>query len=518
MLDGSAAAEVLAAITAADLELPRDRTILAAIAAAHADTGDASPLAVLDVLERRHRVAEVGGSSALLDLATEAADLAGRERIAEHARIVQDAAERRRLVAWAQEMAAAAARGDDLADLRQRWAAAAAQQLEAEAVVTAQDWRQVAGEPPIAWVVDGVLPEKGLLVLAGDPKSGKTLVALDMALRLAHGMDWFGRRARPASTLYVSGEGAGGIPGRLRAWAAAHPSERIAPQQYVAVHRRMPDLGTAAGLGDLRGLLDDLRTRHGRAPDVLVIDTFARAAGSADENDSAAVGAVVDALEALPREYGCAIVILHHLRKASGDRRASRRTLHDLRGSGALAGAIDAVLVAEVTEAGARMIHPAALRDGEEWPPIGYQIIGRPTGRTRPDGRAEVAPVVLPADVAQFAQPDAAAPAPAEAQVDGIVATVRRLGYPVSKETACTTHGGKLATTRAAFDLALGRGLIMRSGGTTRRPLYSAGGVAATPQTPRRDGTGSPAPFPSWDGKGRDGTGRDGIACAEVTV
>lgn len=40
--------------------------------------------------------------------------------------------------------------------------------------------------PPIVWAVDGVIPE-GLTVLAGDPKAGKSLMAVDICSSIASG-------------------------------------------------------------------------------------------------------------------------------------------------------------------------------------------------------------------------------------------------------------------------------------------------------------------------------------------
>jgi hypothetical protein len=58
--------------------------------------------------------------------------------------------------------------------------------------------------PPVQWAVDGVIPE-GLCVFAGDPKVGKSLVAVDICSAIASGVKAFGNRTCVAGgAVYVS--------------------------------------------------------------------------------------------------------------------------------------------------------------------------------------------------------------------------------------------------------------------------------------------------------------------------
>lgn len=506
LLGADFAQQVVAAVGPQHLDDPRLAAVLRAVVERLAQGGGTDPLSVAEALGRR--LADVGGTTALLDLLQEAEALAGAQRVAEHAAIVVAAAERRRVVAALGAAAAAAAAGAPVDELRQHLRVVAAEP-DPEPVRPVRDWRAVADDPPVSWLADGLLPARGLVVLAGEPGSGKTLLALDLALRAAHGLDWLGRRIAPTSTLYCAGEGAAGLGARLRAWTAAHPGSRPLAGRTVAIVDGVPDL--VAQPGELRRLVDDHRRAHGALPGLVVVDTLAMAAPAADENDAGAMGAVLRALTEIAA-LGICVVLLHHTRKpAEGQRQGGQAAV---RGSSAIVGAADVVLIAGARD-DAHAIAAAKVRDGERPEPIRYRIAGQPTGRTRTCGTPEYGPVVLPA----AAPAAAAAPTttPAEAMVASVVAVLRGIGTPTSKETVCTAHGGKQSTARAAFDLALGRGQIVRAGGTSRRPLYVAGGVAATPHTPRRDGTGSSPPSPpSPDGTGRLGTGRDGTTYAEA--
>lgn len=46
---------------------------------------------------------------------------------------------------------------------------------------------------PVNWMIEGILPE-GLTILAGAPKSGKSILALNLALALSSGMEIFGKK------------------------------------------------------------------------------------------------------------------------------------------------------------------------------------------------------------------------------------------------------------------------------------------------------------------------------------
>ena len=69
-------------------------------------------------------------------------------------------------------------------------------------------------DPDISWLVDDLLPATGVVVAAGDPKSFKTLLALQLAVTVGYApeeplyeRDFLGRTARPGTVLFVEEEG-----------------------------------------------------------------------------------------------------------------------------------------------------------------------------------------------------------------------------------------------------------------------------------------------------------------------
>lgn len=68
------------------------------------------------------------------------------------------------------------------------------------------------------WTVTDVLKPHGLSRLSGDPGAGKSLVAFDLALSVASGVDWAGRKVTQGRVLFVTSDLLTTIRPRLMAW------------------------------------------------------------------------------------------------------------------------------------------------------------------------------------------------------------------------------------------------------------------------------------------------------------
>ena len=61
--------------------------------------------------------------------------------------------------------------------------------------------------PPIRWLIDSILPEEGITVLAAKPSSLKTWLALQMAIDVASGKNFLGEfETQQGSVLVLDGE------------------------------------------------------------------------------------------------------------------------------------------------------------------------------------------------------------------------------------------------------------------------------------------------------------------------
>lgn len=184
--------------------------------------------------------------------------------------------------------------------------------------------------PEPSWLIPGLVPEGGLILLAGRPKTGKSWLALDLATGLASGTTVCGVQVeRRLNTLYLAMED---TPLRLQARLKKAGLE--APTGcFIATS--WPRLN-AGGME----LLEKAVTEHGIG--LVIIDTLAKI-----RPRQGRVVSLYDAdyemlglLKELADRFGITVLVVHHLRKAGSD-----DPLEEVSGTSGLTGAVDTVLV-----------------------------------------------------------------------------------------------------------------------------------------------------------------------------
>lgn len=193
--------------------------------------------------------------------------------------------------------------------------------------------------PPPTWLVEGLIPEKGIVIPYGPPKAGKTFVALSMALHIAANRDWMGRKVNGGGVVYVAGEGVGGLSIRIKAMRQAYEIPANIPFWVVprAVNFRDPNA--------VKALYDAIKATVLDEPiSLVVLDTLARAMPGVDENSAEEVGVVVASCDELKFALGATIMPIHH---------AGKDIERGLRGSSAIHGALDTSL--QITGTGDRV-------------------------------------------------------------------------------------------------------------------------------------------------------------------
>jgi hypothetical protein len=191
----------------------------------------------------------------------------------------------------------------------------------------------VGDEDEEEWLVQGIVPKHGLTILGGNPKTGKTLFALDLCMAVATATDFFGRDTAEAAFLFVTEEG---TPVEMRKRLRKLVASRGAPTfPGRLIHRRgvrFDDPKTWQMVRDAIGRLAQ--------PTLLVLDPL-RDLLIGDENDSNTIATVARSIHAILRDYEeVTVVLLHHLSKR-GDGEGGQR----LRGSTALWGTADNTLI-----------------------------------------------------------------------------------------------------------------------------------------------------------------------------
>jgi hypothetical protein len=185
--------------------------------------------------------------------------------------------------------------------------------------------------PPVSWIVpDYITP--GLTLLAGAPKLGKSWLALDICNAVAQGGFTLGdRHCQQGAVLYAALEdNPRRIKDRLHKVCGQKPGKAFS----VWTDMRMIDAG---GLDDLRRWIEAADN-----PRLIVIDVLNKVRSSQGRNEGpyAYDYRSVSPLKDLADEFGLAIVVIHHTRKAdAGDK------LEKVSGTNALTGAADTTIV-----------------------------------------------------------------------------------------------------------------------------------------------------------------------------
>lgn len=224
---------------------------------------------------------------------------------------------------------------------------------------------QLMSQPPLKWLVKGLLPATGLAVIFGASMSGKTFLALDAAMAIAQGVRWFGHRTKQAKVVYFPLEGSG-TQSRLVAWEKANRKEM--PDNFKVVDRKAFNLRESA---DVDGIIRAVRN-FSEVGGVVIIDTLARATAGADENSSREMGEVIEAADRIATEIAGLVILVHHSGKSE---------TAGMRGSSALIGAADAVIKVARSAAGARTWHADKVKDGEDGAIQHFKLNGVEIGR-----------------------------------------------------------------------------------------------------------------------------------------
>ena len=85
---------------------------------------------------------------------------------------------------------------------------------------------QVLAMPLPTWLVEGIVPSDSIGQIYGRSGHFKSFVTLDLALSIATGLRWMDHIVEAGPTVYVAGEGARGLIGRIHAWKDYHDLTR----------------------------------------------------------------------------------------------------------------------------------------------------------------------------------------------------------------------------------------------------------------------------------------------------
>lgn len=158
------------------------------------------------------------------------------------------------------------------------------------------------------WTVRDVMPRNGLAVVYGGPGSGKTFLMLDMAMAIARGIQWHGRRTKQGVCVYIAGEGA--LRGRVTAYMRHNGLDDDAVPDFLTLESAVNFLDARADAADL---IEAIQAKVGDRPvRLIVVDTLARSMVGGKENASEDMGAVISTAGKVSDAFDCLLAFVHH--------------------------------------------------------------------------------------------------------------------------------------------------------------------------------------------------------------
>ena len=128
-----------------------------------------------------------------------------------------------------------------------------------------------------AYLVKGLIPRAGLIIIWGPPKCGKSFWAFDLAMHVARGIPYRGRRVQQGTVVYLALEGGYGFCARVDAYRLTH-NVKDAPFYLVTDRTSLAQ--------DQASLIADIKRQIGKPlPALVVIDTLNRSLAGSESKD-----------------------------------------------------------------------------------------------------------------------------------------------------------------------------------------------------------------------------------------
>jgi hypothetical protein len=235
----------------------------------------------------------------------------------------------------------------------------------------------------VAYLVKGLLPRRGLAIIWGPPKCGKSFWTFDLFMHVALGWEYRGRKVVRGPVVYCVLEGAGGFRNRVEAFRQKHflADYEGEIQFYI--------MTTPLSLfADHEALIAAIRLKLGPdvTPAAVVIDTLNRSIDGSESSDED-MGNYIKGAAAIEAAFNCLVHIIHHC-----GHEGSRP-----RGFSGLLGANDVQISVKRDAGGDIVAEVEFMKDGPEGEQITSRLQVVELGLDE-DGEMITSCVIVPAD------------------------------------------------------------------------------------------------------------------------
>ncbi len=223
------------------------------------------------------------------------------------------------------------------------------------------------------WLIEDFIPGDSTVLIFGEPASGKSLIALEMACCIASGRDWTNKPVKQGEVAYIAGEGLNGLSKRLKALI----QENGLSVDHLHCSTSSMDLMFSESVDQV---INTVRYIEGLR--LIIIDTLHRNF-TGDESSSRDIACVLKHCDQLRLATGATIMLIHH--SGHGDKNRSR-------GSSSIKGAMDAEYQVSQTN-GVIKIHCTKMKDDEPPKSINFDLVPVTIGEDE-NGKAITAPIL----------------------------------------------------------------------------------------------------------------------------
>lgn len=172
----------------------------------------------------------------------------------------------------------------------------------------------------IKWLVKHVIPAESVGVFFGAPETFKSFIAIDLALHVAHGIDWLGHKTQQGPVIIVAAEGGSAAWKRICAWHQQHHR----PWNDVPVYV----VPVGIDLGNEASRLQEAAAAACVTPALVIVDTLAQTF-SGEENSASEMSHYLRELGLWFRSpWQCAVLVIHHTGHSATERPRGSSAIH----------------------------------------------------------------------------------------------------------------------------------------------------------------------------------------------
>lgn len=243
--------------------------------------------------------------------------------------------------------------------------------------------------PELDYLIDDWLTVGGKSIIGGPSGSGKSFLAVDMALSVATKRPWFGNDVlNPGLVIYQAGEGGLGLKRRFRAYRS-HFNLNGQPIPFEFLPARIDIFAPDDAGGDTSKLIEAINgiaSEYAQPLRAVFIDTLATAQGGADEISGKDMAVVLANIDKINKATGAHVCLVHHM-NADGKK---------LRGHTSIKANVDEViLVSSNEQTKVRSVVLDKLKDGEDGKRFQFELLWKELD-LRADGKRLGSCVCLP--------------------------------------------------------------------------------------------------------------------------